>query len=765
LPDAPVLDWPTLDNSESDLLFWAEFLNPRPRFAVPSAGRYAIVINQNYPFVRSGARRPIFYSLASERVPGAAFPGTQAGARIVSVDSGWVDGVLGYGRASAMYRVFLRAGESVRVEVPPESNDLYRPVSLRVRRLGAGLPTWYDADRIYMYNASRYSPLYQTIFAPVDAWYVLRFERANPEQDQVGLVYSIRFRLVPGQVRPPIVERYTESTPLVLTLGEPARAVWAEETGLPVWIAADLEPGRVYFIDGGSAMSDPDVRYDERWPKAVASADAVVNDNGLVAVRRATRVLFRGTLARTAYEFKLAATDTPVFDLDHSTRAEAIELIANAPAVEAPSPNFPMTRYFAATIPARSLGTIVWSIAGDCYSSTSFDAVDRPASALVAWGEDRSATTGLFERAIANVSDEPARVIFSFDGDVRRYVPDPSPCVRTMALRTEPLPNFNALALTPAPATDIEIGARYSGYLPDSPGRTVPYAQRGTVYLRAGRRYEFDLERAAQDFSGSLVLSDEVGVVVARSSYGVFGVMARCVVVPPRDGVYTVSIGAIEPSGYASGFDTDPAIYIASGPFVFTSREVGPGLDDAPDTVESTARLWSWNQPFVGQLDHALDADCYRVLLPQAGRFRLSVQAPINVSVYATAYSSVSLPRNFELVWAGASSPRVFATLGPSQYTICVRRGSLDWGAPADAAIAYSVRIEQLPIADVVGLGGVRGPDGQVTSDDLIAFLNAFFKLDTSLADVAQVGGVPVPDGWLTGDDIVAFVQAFMLGQ
>ncbi|MCA3006689.1 MAG: hypothetical protein LW650_04505 [Planctomycetaceae bacterium] len=72
----------------------------------------------------------------------------------------------------------------------------------------------------------------------------------------------------------------------------------------------------------------------------------------------------------------------------------------------------------------------------------------------------------------------------------------------------------------------------------------------------------------------------------------------------------------------------------------------------------------------------------------------------------------------------------------------------------------------ELPIvcaADIVAIGGVQPPDGIVTGDDLIAFINAFAGSEQA-ADVVAVGGEQPPDGLVTGDDYIAFINAFASG-
>lgn len=64
-------------------------------------------------------------------------------------------------------------------------------------------------------------------------------------------------------------------------------------------------------------------------------------------------------------------------------------------------------------------------------------------------------------------------------------------------------------------------------------------------------------------------------------------------------------------------------------------------------------------------------------------------------------------------------------------------------------------------LADVAGLGGVTTPDGQLTSDDIVVFLSAFFNGNLVIADVGGLGGVQGPDGTITPDDLVLFLSRF----
>lgn len=90
-----------------------------------------------------------------------------------------------------------------------------------------------------------------------------------------------------------------------------------------------------------------------------------------------------------------------------------------------------------------------------------------------------------------------------------------------------------------------------------------------------------------------------------------------------------------------------------------------------------------------------------------------------------------------------------------------------------DSNAFVSVRIAPCGISDISEIGGTSqapgGPDGQLTVDDLIVFVNVFGDSPScpgtapcSVADIAGIGGPPAPpDGELTVDDLIAFVNAF----
>lgn len=64
-------------------------------------------------------------------------------------------------------------------------------------------------------------------------------------------------------------------------------------------------------------------------------------------------------------------------------------------------------------------------------------------------------------------------------------------------------------------------------------------------------------------------------------------------------------------------------------------------------------------------------------------------------------------------------------------------------------------------LADVAGLGGSVGCDGQLTADDLIVFLDALFAGNLAVADIAGLGGSAGADGQITTDDLIRFLDQF----
>ena len=66
--------------------------------------------------------------------------------------------------------------------------------------------------------------------------------------------------------------------------------------------------------------------------------------------------------------------------------------------------------------------------------------------------------------------------------------------------------------------------------------------------------------------------------------------------------------------------------------------------------------------------------------------------------------------------------------------------------------------------ADVGSLGGSAQPDGQLTADDIVVYLGAFFEGNLAIADIATLGGGTGADGEITPDDLILFLGTFFTG-
>jgi hypothetical protein len=85
-------------------------------------------------------------------------------------------------------------------------------------------------------------------------------------------------------------------------------------------------------------------------------------------------------------------------------------------------------------------------------------------------------------------------------------------------------------------------------------------------------------------------------------------------------------------------------------------------------------------------------------------------------------------------------------------------------GQSFEAATALQhQRIKPCGLSDIAGPGGVPLPDGEVTADDVIVFIN-WFTANDPRADVAGPGGVPAADGEFTADDVILFISRFTSG-
>jgi probable HAF family extracellular repeat protein len=83
-----------------------------------------------------------------------------------------------------------------------------------------------------------------------------------------------------------------------------------------------------------------------------------------------------------------------------------------------------------------------------------------------------------------------------------------------------------------------------------------------------------------------------------------------------------------------------------------------------------------------------------------------------------------------------------------------------------DSVISNTVTLTAIPCcgpSDIAGPGPSVGPDGELTADDVILFIN-WFTNGNPLADIAGPGPSVGPDGEFTADDVILFIGWFSAG-
>jgi hypothetical protein len=149
----------------------------------------------------------------------------------------------------------------------------------------------------------------------------------------------------------------------------------------------------------------------------------------------------------------------------------------------------------------------------------------------------------------------------------------------------------------------------------------------------------------------------------------------------------------------------------------------------------------------------------------QSGASRLlwivnETQFEIRSGIFATL-SSLTSPFNGYPLAQGGDDGRRRCFNAQGQFVFPVNYTRVPSSAGAGTGVFVITASDGCNAADLVGVGGSAGGDGQLTADDVIAFLAAFFAGNTSVADLVSVGGAPGGDGQLTADDVIAFLSAF----
>lgn len=109
-----------------------------------------------------------------------------------------------------------------------------------------------------------------------------------------------------------------------------------------------------------------------------------------------------------------------------------------------------------------------------------------------------------------------------------------------------------------------------------------------------------------------------------------------------------------------------------------------------------------------------------------------------------------------------------FATVSPDaplpvQIVSFSRSGQLP-GTLLSPAARYRLVLTPLSIADFAGPDQSTTPDGDLTADDIIAYISAF-AAGAPRADIAGLNQDPYPDNQLTADDLIVFINAYVQGQ
>ncbi len=194
-------------------------------------------------------------------------------------------------------------------------------------------------------------------------------------------------------------------------------------------------------------------------------------------------------------------------------------------------------------------------------------------------------------------------------------------------------------------------------------------------------------------------------------------------------------------------------------------------LDYTPDAPGNTLRI----KP---KLPGGWDTMKFNNVRVGAGTFDVQVER----RAYSTAHiitNDAGNAANFSTVvryGLNAAPCRVVVNgvpVAPTSVNASIGAVTVDGALAVGAGVTTTIEVFGRSLADVTDIGDTgAGPDGQLTVDDIIAFVNTFSdgincpgSAPCNLADVTGIGGLPSgPDGQLTVDDIIEFVNAFSDG-
>ena len=158
----------------------------------------------------------------------------------------------------------------------------------------------------------------------------------------------------------------------------------------------------------------------------------------------------------------------------------------------------------------------------------------------------------------------------------------------------------------------------------------------------------------------------------------------------------------------------------------------------------------------------------FQVVLSGSPAIQWQVESPAAsntfVDIPAAGFTEAASGLSFAVTGAASPSLHVSSiTLGTHPSVVSFRARVTSSCGPGFSAIA-TLTVSCPNKADVAGLGGSQGCDGQNSADDIVFYLDRFFASDVAVADLVSLGGGGTPDGQVTPDDLIAFLAAFFAG-
>lgn len=183
--------------------------------------------------------------------------------------------------------------------------------------------------------------------------------------------------------------------------------------------------------------------------------------------------------------------------------------------------------------------------------------------------------------------------------------------------------------------------------------------------------------------------------------------------------------------------------------------DLGPlPTDDV--VTQADAQPLRIGQVTTGTIDYIGDKDWFTLSTDRVRRVRVDLTSSSTLPLIVQAGRNVS-----EFNWTN------IARLSPGEATrvqVSIYPRILLGPSPLlPAPIPYSITVTPVCDADIAGANQSLTPDGQLTADDFIVFLNAYLT-GQPRGDIAGFNQDPYPDNQFTADDLIAYINAFFAG-